>query len=538
MLLLSSCHVGVDAQDFECLPPVVVKSPGKKVSATFMLSAQDTHRNMEDYNERAYSNSIQIIDANQPWPPIWYTSTPCYSNEMFSKDSAQGINAYNWLLDAKVEHGNLSFFKLQGFTKNDSIASKPIDGYIVLNKNMDPIDTVSCKIHAQSSYWHDFRINERGERLVDFKIFDVLDLRTVTGQKGDSAVKSQIDFIHILDSANNVIFSWKATDHLDPKVFQFYETLHNKSFIYSSSDGPYIDWSHLTSAIWDYDGNILYSFRWVGIGKISRKDGHLIWHIDYKDLPIISGNDTIEWYSPHDLNLLYDNDTASVYSIFSCGRFSRPMHGFKDSVTTKNARVVIFEINKKTNKIKLVRYLDPNLRYVAKGQGGCDYQDEANYLISYGQGHCGKQYVDANNFSDAFEWRHDGIISIFQMPRYVGTWKVHQLTSWPVPSRPKIIFVNKSLHAEGVMTDWTWYKMTGKNNMDASMAGKGETLTPEHGATYCVVGKYGVGYCVSLPFKVEESYSLPLWLIAVLGCIILITCGIIVFNLSGVMVKA
>ena len=88
------------------------------------------------------------------------------------------------------------------------------------------------------------------------------------------------------------------------------------------------------------------------------------------------------------------------------------------------------------------------------------------------------------------------------------------------------------------MTDWTWYKMTGKNNMDASMAGKGETLTPEHGATYCVVGKYGVGYCVSLPFKVEESYSLPLWLIAVLGCIILITCGIIVFNLSGVMVKA
>jgi hypothetical protein len=32
----------------------------------------------------------------------------------------------------------------------------------------------------------------------------------------------------------------------------------------------------------DEDGNILYSLKNIGIGKISRADGHIIWQVDRK----------------------------------------------------------------------------------------------------------------------------------------------------------------------------------------------------------------------------------------------------------------
>ena len=518
VVFIFTCIVS-GAQDFEYLSPVVTKNGSKTDHGYLLLNTQDSHRDLDNNNAKAYCHSIQIIDASLPWPPVWYTATPRYSNEMFTKDSVTHRRAFNWLLDAKIEHGYLSFYKSQAILNDhDSVISKLVAGYILLNKRMEPIDTISCNINGMYIYWHDFRINSKGERLVDYQMREFLDLRSLTGDRTDNAVLSQTDLIEVLDSTNKIIFSWKATDHLDPTVFQYTETLHKKSFVHNSSNREVLDWSHLTSAIWDYDGNILYSMRWIGIGKISRKDGHVIWHIDFKDLPIVSGIDTIQWYSPHDFNFLHTNDTSAIYSIYSCGQ----MHDFADSNKSKNGRGVIFELDIRTNKIKLLRYLNPSFQYITQGQGGCDYQDSGNYLISYGQGIADEQNVNNENYCSAFEWRkNDSIFTIYQLPRYVGAFKVHELHDWPLPLRPEIIFENNVLEASGEMNEWTWYKMTGPGGRNPIKVGKGKTLVPEIGYTYCVVGKYGMGYCVSLPYGVKGNNHTSLLLFLLLASILL-----------------
>lgn len=480
------------AQDFLHLPPVVTTSNFKDTSVSFLLSTFDMRR-FKGNQSQQYCNTVEILDASSPWPPRWYTTAPLYTDSMYQVDTINHLWRLYFVFDPKVDNGQLSFFKELTLTKIGEEKAASEAGYIILNKQMEPVDTARST-GKSAMYYHDFRTNSKHERLVDIKMDTVLDLRKASGEEKDSTVRSKIDIIQILDVNNKVIFSWNPLDHLDPNIFQFKESLKSRSF--SASDKELIEWSRLTSAFFDYDGDILYSMRFVGIGKLSRKDGHVIWHIDFKDIPIIDGKDTIRWYSVHDFNLLKDDDTSATYSIYSLGDETFP-----------HAGGVIFKMNKTTHQVSLVRNIYARRQYIGLGQGSCDLLDNGDYILNYGLFPEEDSDAEYRTFTE-YGNKKDSIIASYQMPKLVYAYKVHKLEDWPRPPRPKITLKGGSLHVEGPMEGgWTWYRLDGPHKNLITEIGTGDSFKLRYSGTYCVEGKYGMGYSVSLPFeyKIKEK---------------------------------
>jgi hypothetical protein len=312
-----------------------------------------------------------------------------------------------------------------------------------------------------------------------------LDLRKYTGFSKDSAVDSQIDYIMLHDEHDSTIYRWDPLEHMSPALFNFTETLKTMSF--ASNDDNLIEWTRMTSCLWDYDGNIIYSMRQIGLGKISRADGHIIWQINAKDMPIINGGDTLEWYSPHDFNSLYETDSSVVYSLYATGGLTVPL-----------AKGVIFEMNKLTNKVRLIRYLVPQKKYMGLGQGGCDYNKNGDFILCYGR------FVEdtgSMGFRDEIEYGNkDSLFGIFRLPREIYSYKAHRLGDWPRPPRPVIVEKGGYLVAKGHTKDLTWYQLDGQDNTRITKLSNHERIRPERDGIYCVEAAYGMGFVVSRPY--------------------------------------
>jgi hypothetical protein len=407
---------------------------------------------------------------------------------MYREDSINHVQSTDFILDAKVDGNYLSFFQFLVKIKDDMPISTPVADYLLLNKSYEAVDTISrISQNHDKLYWHDFRINKEGDRLISIKETKPIDLREKTGNPGDSAILSDIDIIQIIDKMGNVKLEWNPLKRLDKNVFQFEESLHSKSFTGQHKENGPIDWSHLTSMQLDYDDNIIYSLRFIGIGKISSKDGSLMWHIDYKDLPIISGRDTIQWFFPHDFNFISQNDSFVTYSLFSLGNGKT------------NSAGVVFQINKKTSKVKLVEYVNPEIPFVGSGQGGFEYTNHGNYIFSYGIYDLDKKV----KYRPSVQYTHNGITSIYNFPDMVNAYRTYLLNDWPVPDRPQIVQSNNTLSVVGKHKKLTWYKLSGPNLDIVTMIGDGDSISASKGAVYCVETPYGIGHVVSKSYMVK-----------------------------------
>ncbi len=469
---------------FLYVPPLIGTMPNTDTGTCFLISTGDFSRDENTPELKPYVSTIQIVDADQPWPPRWYACTPLYSDEMFHNDTLQGLYRFDLMFDAKVEAGHLSFFKILSRQPKGvgQLIAPDLAAYILLDKNLEPFDSISSTTKKRNVYYHDFRINERGEKIIDLRKDTYLDLRDYSGEQKDSAVHCNIDYIQILDANDSILFSWNPLEHIHPDIFEYKETLREKPV--GGNNNPLVEWTRLTSALWDYDENLLFSMRKIGIGKISRLDGRVIWAIYHTDIPYIAGKDTLEWYSPHDFNYLYDTETTATYSVYSNGKKG-----------VKYAGGVVFEQNKKTHEIKLVKHVTPQSKYVAKGHGNLDYKKDGSYVMSYGH------LFDTDNpenFRDDMQYgKNDSVYGIYQTPKGNPIYKAHRLENFPRPPRPEIVLKNGLLEAKGDMTDWTWYKLSDPDKTTVTSAGTGKSITPEKGITYCVEGKYGIGFSVS-----------------------------------------
>lgn len=437
----------------------------------------------------SYNQSLQIIDADEPWPPRWYTCPPYYTKEMFNQITAKKQYRYDMTIDAKVESGYLSFYKIlsQQNMGVGQLHAPDFAGYILLNSKYEAIDTVISKEPGFNMYFHDLRLGKGNERMVDMKKNIKLDLRKYANEERFKAVNCNVDYIQILDTNNNVVFSWDPLKNLNPSVFRFKETLKGRAF--ASRHADLIEWTRLTSALWDYDGNILYAMKEIGIGKISRLDGHIIWQINYSDLPIISENDTLDWVQPHDFNLLSETDSSVIYSLFSNGE------------GLKKAKGVIFEMIKKTQKVKLVKYINPKTIFKCDGQGNLSYLTNGDYAIGYG---FFETSDTISGYRSVLEYQKtNGSFGVYQLPQWNYTYKAHILTNWNKPPRPTILKTKDSLYVKEDTQDLTWYKLYGEGNMSIKKVGQGKSIKFEKNASYCVEKKYGIGYSVSKLFKIE-----------------------------------
>ena len=493
LYLVSFLNAG--AQDLLLyLPPVLNENVNKDTTSSLILTTLDLCRFDPKPEKKPYVNSVQIVDADQSWPPRWYVPTPLYTDSMFSVDTANQQMRYEFVLDAKVAGGYYSFFKIVALAKRgESVVNKAsMTGYILLDGKMNSVDTIDSRDTKNGVYWRDFRMNEQNEKILAIKADTFIDFRGITGNPADSSVHSEVDIITIKDKDNKVKFAWNPLEHLNPEVFQFKENLKGRTL--ASNNDELVRWSHLTSALWDKDGNILYSMRYIGLGKISRKDGHIMWHLDNKDLPVISGKDTLNWSSPHDLNVLKTTDTSAIYSLFSCGDGPGQL-----------ARGVVFERNTATGNIRLVKYLYPKKKYQAKGQGNCDYNlADGSFVLDYGNFE--DSDADPNDFRGFMEYgKKDSIYGSYLLPKWVNASKTHQLNKVNCPPRPVIEQHGKRLEAKGEMKDWTWFKLEGPDKIAISRVGNGNSIEAVSGDTYCVQGKYGIGYAVSKPFLFQTK---------------------------------
>jgi hypothetical protein len=497
LIITISCLLGGGAsysiaQNLDFIPPVINGNVNNDTSTSILLTTADQALFDNKPEEKRYTNTVQIVDADQSWPPRWYASSPVITDAVLKRYIDLDQLPFNFFFDARIQRGLISVYKIQSAprTKESLMMGPDLAGYILLNKKMRPIDTVKSNVYARNLYYHDMYINENGERLVNVRKDTYSDMRDFTRNPKDFAVYGDVDLIQILDRNDNLKFTWNPMDHLDPEILNIPQKVkdsRNTAFLKNNPDE--IQWTELTSAIWDYDGNIVYALKEIGLGKISRWCSNIMWQINYKDIPFITGTDTLEWHSPHDLRLYKDDATSATYTVYSNGQ-DEPF---------KRACGVVFQLDKKTENPRLVKYVYPQKVYRARGQGSFDYNENGYYMIAYGNMPADE---DNRGFRDVIEYGTVGKPQgFYQLPPWNYVYKAHRLEDWPRPPRPVIVKNGNLLETTADLKDLTWYKLSGPNNTNITKAGTGKSIPFEAGANYCVEGKYGMGYVVSRAFS-------------------------------------
>ena len=485
LLFISICSIliipEVHGQELEKVPPVSTKYKCRDTTTSFVLNTLDFH-NFGNQGHARYSNTIQIVDADAPWPPRWFSSLAIFDNDSIKRaDQSQSASRMNVMMDVRFQNGGLTFYKERSVIIRDNKEAE-VAGYIICNSHLDPVDTLQSKGQLTVDC-HDFRINEKKEKLILLKMDTVLDLRKISGKPQDSKVPATINIIQVRDSANKVLFSWNPVRVLGVNALYY---PYKNTITYTASKKQNIDWSHGTSVSWDFDGDILYNFRFIGIGKISGKDGHVIWRMDRNNMPIIHQTDTLEFYSQHDFEKVSENNLYTTYSVFS--------NGEKD----KESFVLEFRVSKKNGEIQKLKKIKPEKKIFSSGWGNYEKDEMGNYLLNYGQ--YLKDTGNSRHIFMEYRNRNDGINSKYELPAGIFSYKVHFLKD-NRPPRPEIIQANGMLTIKGDMKEWTWYRLSGAQNTEIEKVGEGSSYAPKNSGLYCVVGKYGIGYSASRVFE-------------------------------------
>jgi len=123
-------------------------------------------------------SKIEIIDANEPWPPRWFAVGTEHKQE----------DAISFLfLDARFQNDYVTICKIPAAGKSEKEAKGT--GYFTCNNRMRPVDVFNG-VDLPVNY-HDFRINDKGEKLYTARLDTLLDLRGISGNQADTAVKPE-----------------------------------------------------------------------------------------------------------------------------------------------------------------------------------------------------------------------------------------------------------------------------------------------------------------------------------------------------------
>ena len=470
IFLVLASQVRAFSQGLEKVAPVLLKE-GKPASGTsFLLTATDF--SFFTQISDSFENSIQIIDADQPWPPRWFSTT--------AVDTSLGL-PYGALipLNASYQNQQFSFFSI---AKTPDKNNKAINrrGFLLCNAKLE-----NTSFFYEADYnldHHDLKTKGNGEKLF-FALHDtVMDLSRFYNSPKDTALGLSYEVIEIADSAGHTCFSWDPIKELGATAqYKLYRPLKG---IWSSPN--LMDWSHGNSLCFDYDGDILYSFKYIGIGKISRKDGHIIWRIDRNQPQANAFSDTIPIFLQHDFECVTDGKGNHFYTFLSNGD-SRNKSCYVCQFTVKDTlnSQKIFRLKKKFRTAEEI----PN----TSGGGNYDLEKNGNYLVNYGT-----YKMNTEGRRTLFDYRDssDRLLARYTVYPNILSYRVHKLTD-ALPPRPEIkkskagLTINSEKEA-------TWFLLD-DNNHTATFAGRGKNFKPSKTGRYCATIKYGIGNVVSLP---------------------------------------
>ena len=465
----------VHAQELHKICPISLKSVKPSDTGSFVLTTSDY--NAFQGKKIRYAPAMEIIDADEPWPPRWFALHP--------SDTASDLStSRSIILNAGVQGDKFLFFTvitLGGHMNNLAI--------LMCNRDFQMTDTFCRRGKEIDS--HDFRLTGNGDMMY-FPVHDtIMDIRKLYKNNVDSAVRLIYETIAIDDSKGKNIFSWNPLVALGIDAvclpYRYAQGVMAGKNVF--------DWSHANSIDYDYDGNILYSLKHIGIGKISRADGHLIWHIDRNKQKINAASDAVPIFLQHDFHAVKDEQGNISYTILSNGDDEHPeCNAYQFTVNFDKEGLPV---------VKLIKKMSP-VDKVSNSGGGANLDEEANgnYLMNYGL------FKQDTTLKQRPLFEYDDVKSSrreeYTIEPDVFAYRVHRLHDWR-PVRPVITEKGGKLIADSKTSAIKWYHLSGTDLHIVEYVGNGEKHAAKEDGYYCVSVKYGIGWSVSRPFKFSKT---------------------------------
>ena len=445
----------------------VVHNAALLENTNLIVSTKDFMNTFFPAKKDSFPTSVQIVSATMPFPPKWY---------QLGTNSINGGKSYiDFYLDTEIQEktGNLSF----GYTKYTGSAPNNVTvGFISLDTlTFLPTTTVAEGSVVLDSLFqavdiHDYKEDEHGNKMFFTVVKTRIDARCLSGNPADSLMPAVVQYIVILDSLNQLKFLWNPLKYFSPCEMRY--EWRDQSTTYAGA----LNWSHANSLNWANDGNILYSFRHIGVGKINATSGEFMFKLGGKDKHhSIELSDSIDYSLQHDFYQRPDGK----YSLFSNG----------DDSIYKYMEGMIYDIDEVNQTAELYDRYRPHPDCISKALGGLDTYNNM-YFFNRGMNFCsGTQMVDIVKVADKLP-----VAEIFG-PLANFSYRAHP-TTWNISKRPKVTSISGQLVSDNTenLYDFTWYKI---NNLSAEKVGTGLSFSPSTNGKYVVEAKIGSGYFIS-----------------------------------------
>ena len=376
-----------------------------------------------------------------------------------------------WWTGAPNPQNDLKYDHFHGhFTFIDVSPSLGVQ-FKTLSSDMVLLDSVSSQLDEVEDN-HEFVVAENGNQLFLSRSDTVMDLSQYMFNDLQGVEFTSLRSINVqeIDPLGNVVFHWRASDHIHPDQFI-------DGFYYNQFD---FDFVHANSINEDWDGNLLVSFRHLdAVYKIHRTTGEVIWKLGGKQSDFSFPNDSVGFSGQHAARRTV-NGTIGMFDN-SCIKPEPKSRAIEYALDTVNwTATKVFEhfpedslFSWATGSYQLD---DPELRSIGWGSG---FGPAPNATILNGDG----EVISRLTYSDS-------IVSY-------RTWVGELPFEFP---RPEITCADSGV----------FMTLTAQSGFDHYLWSSGEftqTITVADTGDYMVWVNYGIGALGSLPFHVSDLNS-------------------------------
>lgn len=425
-----------------------------KLQGCLLLTTKDFH--IKYAAENHHPSTLQIIDPLAPWPPVYFAVL----NQKY-KD----VDGYAYQ-DFRYQQNTHQLTLLRGMPPGADMVAH----YLICDTNFRILDTIGS--NEKKIDGHVLQINSNGERLYFSERDTIVDLNKYDITT-DSAVSIALEIIEIADKQGNVLWRWNPFHH-----FSLHESYRANSGPETFKPGTKTwDWAHGNSLSFSSDGNILYSYRMLGVGKINRQTGKLMWKFGGKN-PDIAIPDGSEYYEQHD----FCEIAPGAYSLFSNGNEEHP-----------DSRAIVYRIDEEKRTAVVACIVQPASPVFSLSMGSYVTNPSGLCVLNYGR------YASLEERQPAFEVidEKNNVQAIYSTPNMSFAYRVELAEAWKPQNRPAIIYEQGTLMASGIFSSVKWYELKDGNAIYAS---EQFGFIPSHRGTYVAIAQSGFGWIVSKPY--------------------------------------
>ncbi|MEM7532788.1 MAG: aryl-sulfate sulfotransferase [Chloroflexota bacterium] len=212
--------------------------------------------------------------------------------------------------------------------------------------------------------FHGLQVREDGYALLQVYDDQPIDMsQIVEGGLVTATVTGAL--VQEIDPSGNVIFEWRSWDH--------FEILDASDEVDFTSDD--VDVTHINSADWDYDGNIIMSNRNIDeVTKVDRATGDVIWRWGGKKNQFTltnAGEEGVAWFNwQHDARR---QETGTI-TLFDNGNHKDPPH----------SRAVEFEMDEENMTVTQVWQYRNDPDFYGRATGNVQRLPNGNSVIDWG----------------------------------------------------------------------------------------------------------------------------------------------------------